>query len=62
MRQHKRGIPHAAHLVVTMALVVASLVFSSRQAEADGEYTVQEVVDAGHGFFGETSGALAKVL
>ncbi|THV21419.1 DUF1134 domain-containing protein [Peteryoungia ipomoeae] len=62
MRQHKRGIPHAAHLVVTMALVLASLVFSSRQAEADGEYTVQEVVDAGHGFFGETSGALAKVL
>ncbi|WP_425467428.1 DUF1134 domain-containing protein [Peteryoungia ipomoeae] len=45
-----------------MALVLASLVFSSRQAEADGEYTVQEVVDAGHGFFGETSGALAKVL
>lgn len=62
MRQHNRGIPHAAHLVVTMALVFASLVFSSRQAEADGEYTVQEVVDAGHGFFGETSGALAKVL
>lgn len=62
MRQHNRGIPHAAHLVVTMALVFASLVFSSGQAEADGEYTVQEVVDAGHGFFGETSGALAKVL
>lgn len=62
MRQHNRGIPHAAHLVVTMALVFASLVFSSRQAEADGEYTMQEVVDAGHGFFGETSGALAKVL
>lgn len=62
MRQHNRGIPHAAHLVVTMALVFASLVFSSRQAEADGEYSVQEVVDAGHGFFGETSGALAKVL
>lgn len=62
MRQFYRDIPQAAHLVVTMALVLASLVWSTKPSQAAGEYTVQEVVDAGHGFFGETSGALAKVL
>ncbi len=48
-----------------MALAVLAMfavVVAQRPAEAAGEYTIQEVVDAGHGFFGETSGALAKVI
>jgi hypothetical protein len=28
----------------------------------DSQYSLQEIVDAGHGFFGETSGGLAKVV
>lgn len=29
---------------------------------ANSQYSMQEIVDAGHGFFGETSGGLAKVV
>lgn len=31
-------------------------------AANSGQYTVQEIVDAGHSFFGSTSGGLAKVV
>lgn len=31
-------------------------------AKADNQYTMQEIVDAGHGFFGATSGGLAHVI
>ena len=48
--------------LVALILSVASLGPASREARAAGEYTAQEIVDAGHGFFGETSGALAKVI
>lgn len=48
--------------LVALILSVASLGPATREARAAGEYTVQEIVDAGHGFFGETSGALAKVI
>jgi hypothetical protein len=43
-------------------LLAASVGISARPAIAAGEYTAQEIIDAGHGFFGETSGALAKVI
>jgi hypothetical protein len=56
-----RSFP-AARLFLLAAFVVSGLATSPRTAEAAGEYTIQEVVDAGHGFFGETSGALAKVI
>ncbi|MFP5077293.1 DUF1134 domain-containing protein [Rhizobium sp. YIM 134829] len=32
------------------------------QQAGDGGYSMQEIVDAGHGFFGSTSGGLAKVV
>ncbi|MDP2121054.1 MAG: EipA family protein [Hoeflea sp.] len=32
------------------------------QAANSSQYTAQEIVDAGHGFFGSTSGGLAKVV
>jgi hypothetical protein len=56
-----RSFP-AARLFLLAAFVVSGFATSPRTAEAAGEYTIQEVVDAGHGFFGETSGALAKVI
>lgn len=31
-------------------------------AQNNAQYTAQEIVDAGHGFFGNTSGGLAKVV
>ncbi len=33
-----------------------------RQQANNGQYTMQEIVDAGHSFFGSTSGGLAKVV
>ncbi len=56
-----RSFP-AARLFLLAALVLSGLAAAPRPVEAAGEYTIQEVVDAGHGFFGETSGALAKVI
>lgn len=49
------------------ALVTVLAVFSltpaaSAQNANGGQYTMQEIVDAGHGFFGSTSGGLAKVV
>ncbi|MCV0397389.1 MAG: EipA family protein [Rhizobiaceae bacterium] len=48
------------------ARVIAALLFSvtavlARPAAAEG-YTVQEIVDSGHRFFGSTSGGLATVV
>lgn len=61
-----RHLPHRSlSLLRSLAVAVLatlSLVAVQRPAEAAGEYSIQEVVDAGHGFFGETSGALAKVI
>lgn len=31
-------------------------------AQSSDQYSLQEIVDAGHGFFGETTGGLAKVV
>jgi hypothetical protein len=48
-----------------LALVaLLSLPLAPRDASAtnNGEYTVNEIVDAGHNFFGSTSGGLAKVV
>jgi hypothetical protein len=48
-----------------LALVaLLSLPLAPRDASAtnNGEYSVEEIVDAGHNFFGSTSGGLAKVV
>ena len=44
-------------------LAVFSLMPAAVAQSANGnQYTMQEIVDAGHGFFGSTSGGLAKVV
>jgi hypothetical protein len=48
--------------LVAMILSVAGYGLAAGEAKAEGEYSIQEIVDAGHGFFGSTSGALAKVI
>lgn len=56
-----RSMPVLRSLFLAM-LAMIGITLSERPAVAAGEYSIQEVVDAGHGFFGETSGALAKVI
>jgi hypothetical protein len=56
-----RSMPVLRSLFLAM-LAMIGITLSERPAAAAGEYSIQEVVDAGHGFFGETSGALAKVI
>ncbi len=50
--------------LVKIFVILAGLSMSAAQASAQSsdQYTIQEIVDAGHGFFGETTGGLAKVL
>jgi hypothetical protein len=48
--------------LVAMFLSLAGFGLATGEAKAEGEYSIQEIVDAGHGFFGSTSGALAKVI
>jgi Uncharacterized protein conserved in bacteria len=50
--------------LAAMMLTVLWLGIAARPAEAQSssQYTAQEIVDAGHSFFGNTSGGLAKVV
>ncbi|MBO9629506.1 MAG: DUF1134 domain-containing protein [Shinella sp.] len=45
-----------------IAAFVALLLAVPAQAQQSSQYSMQEIVDAGHGFFGETSGGLAKLV
>lgn len=46
-----------------LALLLVPAMAQAQQASSNnGGYTIQEIVDAGHGFFGSTSGGLAKVV
>lgn len=46
-----------------VAMFVVALALATAPARADSsQYTMQEIVDAGHGFFGSTTGGLAKVV
>lgn len=45
------------------AAILMAFALMSAPARADSsQYTMQEIVDAGHGFFGSTTGGLAKVM
>jgi hypothetical protein len=50
-------------LLVFLAMLALVLMPQNRAfAASSSQYTVQEIVDAGHDFFGSTSGGLAKVV
>ena len=59
-------ILNAVKFPLLRTIVAMMAVFSlmpAALAQSRGEqYTMQEIVDAGHGFFGSTSGGLAKVV
>lgn len=49
--------------LIVAAAMLAGLILSARYAAAAGDtYSMQEVVDEGHRFFGSTSGGLGKVV
>jgi hypothetical protein len=48
-------------VIAASLAVLAFLAFSSSASRAE-QYTAQEIVDAGHGFFGATSGGLATLV
>lgn len=51
-------------LVLALTALIGALLPMDQVSAApnSGQYTVQEIVDAGHNFFGSTSGGLAKVV
>ena len=49
----------AAALVMSVSMFAGA---GSAAAQQSSHYTAQEIVDAGHGFFGSTSGGLAKLV
>ncbi|WP_313613253.1 DUF1134 domain-containing protein [Agrobacterium sp.] len=53
-----------AHLgLIRIFMVVAGMILPAQaMAQSSDQYTMQEIVDAGHGFFGSTTGGLAKVV
>lgn len=52
----------ALQLAAFLALFLAVAMPHRAAAQAYNKYTAQEIVDAGHGFFGATSGALAGIV
>lgn len=64
-----KRMPSPGTRTLGLGLILALVAFVSfilpvRQATAapDGQYSAQEIVDAGHSFFGSASGGLAKVV
>lgn len=54
-----------ARLVAMVLAVIAALLPCAAPAlaqQGSSQYSIQEIVDAGHGFFGSASGGLAKVV
>jgi hypothetical protein len=49
-------------LIVAAGLSFAGLTGGMAQAGSAQQYTLEEIVDAGNGFFGSTTGGIAKVI
>jgi hypothetical protein len=47
---------------ILMSLVFMAMTFGIQPARAENGYTMQEIVDSGHNFFGSTSGGLATAI
>ncbi|MCJ7994175.1 DUF1134 domain-containing protein [Rhizobium cremeum] len=62
MRLVRLSANAGGRLLAAALFAIAALALAPRPSHAAGEYSVQEIVDAGHGFFGEASGGLAKVI
>jgi hypothetical protein len=52
----------ASQLKLFFAVIAAALIMNAAAARAENTYTMDEIVDSGHTFFGSTSGGLATVI
>ena len=58
-----RGMASFFSKLAAIAVACLGLMFGAVSAKAENaQYTMQEIVDAGHGFFGSTTGGFAKVV
>jgi hypothetical protein len=48
--------------LLTAVLMMAGFVNTQARAQASATYSGQEIIDAGHGFFGATTGGLATLI
>jgi hypothetical protein len=48
--------------LVAMVLSISGIILMTSTASRANEYTMQEIVDSGHNFFGSASGGLASVI
>ncbi len=62
MRRLKLLIPALWQTLFSAVLGFCLMGAVAARAADSSQYTMQEIVDAGHGFFGSTTGGLAKVL
>src|SRR6218665_1941689 len=62
MRLNKLTRRHMLGTIGALAVAGALGQPAAAQNAGNGQYNVQEIVDAGHNFFGSTSGGLAKVV
>ncbi len=58
--QTTRRLAFAAIAMLSIGILITST--ARARAQANTHYTMSEVIDAGHGFFGATSGALATLV
>jgi len=63
-RRHAGHFSHLLNAIFAITLVFTAIVMgmSGAKAQGTGHYSNQEVVDAGHRFFGATSGNLAAAV
>jgi hypothetical protein len=64
-RRTDMGISNLASMafrVATALFMALLLALPARAQQNNSQYSMQEIIDAGHGFFGSASGGLAKVV
>lgn len=62
MQQIMKAATTASRAILATMFLMAGAISAAQAQQANSQYSMQEIVDAGHGFFGETSGGLAKVV
>lgn len=62
MNTFKSPVLNRAIAVLTMLLLSFNFSTPQAKAQASATYSGQEIVDAGHGFFGATTGGLASLI
>ncbi len=61
-RQNVSAFSCLARVIVSLVCALSWAAGPAAAQQGSAQYSAQEIVDAGHGFFGSTSGGLAKVV